>query len=538
MDGPMAATDGWVKVLGVAELEADRVRVVRARGRQIAVFATERGIRACNNRCPHEGFPLSEGSLSEGCALTCNWHNWKFDLDTGDNAWGGDRLRVYPVDVRDGDIWLDLSDPPIETQRADIRRNLHDAFADHDYARIAREVARLTGTGGDPLDVLRWSIAWSFTRYEFGWTHAYAGMADWLVLHAEHADDPEAQMVCLVESVAHAAFDALRESEYPFTEDVEPYSEHAFRAAIERQDEPAAVALIRGGLAAGLNFEAFERGLTEAALVHYNAFGHSLIYVTKIRGLVARLGHAVAEPLLLSLVRHLVYASREDKIPEFRGMAETLAHWASSSSSGPDSGADVPAPGTLRGLGINRMLTAALEASAAPPEALFEALLDVNADNMLHFDESVQDRIQVSVSGNVGWLDFTHALTFGEAVLEQCTRFPDLWPQGLVQLAAFSGRNSAFTDFERSAEAWQTDTASNDFPGLVERVLDHGLPEYILSVHRLKTLLSVRTLCRHTGAQVAGTLTAAVRRFLAAQPRRRNPRRTAHQSMSFVAKEN
>ncbi|MFL5239337.1 MAG: Rieske (2Fe-2S) protein, partial [Rhizomicrobium sp.] len=29
---------------------------------------------AIANRCPHEGYPLSEGTLSPGCLLTCNWH--------------------------------------------------------------------------------------------------------------------------------------------------------------------------------------------------------------------------------------------------------------------------------------------------------------------------------------------------------------------------------------------------------------------------------------------------------------------------------
>ena len=81
------ASGDWVEVLPVAKLEADKVAVVRPRGKQIALFVTADGVRACNNRCPHEGFPLAEGSLSEECLLTCNWHNWKFDLATGDNAY-------------------------------------------------------------------------------------------------------------------------------------------------------------------------------------------------------------------------------------------------------------------------------------------------------------------------------------------------------------------------------------------------------------------------------------------------------------------
>ena len=54
----------------------------RLEGRQIVVFATEQGLRACDNQCPHEGYPLIEGSVSQDCILTCNWHNWKFGISS------------------------------------------------------------------------------------------------------------------------------------------------------------------------------------------------------------------------------------------------------------------------------------------------------------------------------------------------------------------------------------------------------------------------------------------------------------------------
>ena len=45
----------------------------------VALFAGDGDdVWACDNRCPHEGYPLVEGNLTDGCILTCNWHNWKF----------------------------------------------------------------------------------------------------------------------------------------------------------------------------------------------------------------------------------------------------------------------------------------------------------------------------------------------------------------------------------------------------------------------------------------------------------------------------
>ena len=98
--------DSWHLALPVAELEKQPVKMKRIGGRQIAFFMTPDGVRACDNRCPHEGYPLSEGSLSSGCILTCNWHNWKFNLESGDNLFGGDRLRTYPVELRGTELWV------------------------------------------------------------------------------------------------------------------------------------------------------------------------------------------------------------------------------------------------------------------------------------------------------------------------------------------------------------------------------------------------------------------------------------------------
>ncbi|MGB1311966.1 MAG: Rieske (2Fe-2S) protein, partial [Leucothrix sp.] len=317
----------WLFAKPLAELKENKVTMARVSGKQIAIFDTPAGLRACDNRCPHEGYPLSEGTISDDCTLTCNWHNWKFNLENGDNHFGGDRLRTYPVEVRDDEVWVELSDPPYDARYATIVNSLREAFDDHAYDRIAREVARLQQLGADPLDALRLAIEWSWQKMEFGWTHAFAGMADWLMVYAENPEDAELQLVCLVESIGHLSFDVLREADYPYTEEAQRYGETGFLAAVEQEDQPTALSMLRGGLRDGLQFSDFERGLTRAALAHYNDFGHSLIYVTKVGYLIETLGLAVAEPLLLSFVRGMIFASREDKIPEFRQYQKTLDTW-------------------------------------------------------------------------------------------------------------------------------------------------------------------------------------------------------------------
>ena len=319
--------DSWHRALSITELEKHSVKMKRIAGKQIAFFMTPDGVRACDNRCPHEGFPLSEGSLSSGCILTCNWHNWKFNLDSGDNLFGGDQLRIYPTEIRGRDIWVEIIDPPFEDRFRAISKSLRDAFDDYSYDRVAREIARLIKLGADPLDVLRMSIDWSWQRLEFGWSHAYAGMADWLRLYHENDGDAETQLVCLVESVTHVAYDILREPDFPYPDLCTAFDEATFLAAVEEENEQSAIAAIRGGIRDGLEFEDFEPALSRAALAHYNDFGHSIIYVTKARTLIQLLGNSVLQPLLLSLVRGFIYSSREDKIPEFRSYSEYLEQW-------------------------------------------------------------------------------------------------------------------------------------------------------------------------------------------------------------------
>ena len=520
----------WTRAASLETLERRRRLVFRKAGRQIALFHTPQGVRACNNRCPHEGYPLREGSLDERCILTCNWHNWKFDLESGRNLYGGEGLRTYPVEIRGGEVWIDLADPPFAGRRGEILASLAEAREDNAYERMARELARLHRLGADPLDALRESIHWSFDRMEFGWTHAYAGAADWLTLYDENEGDDETRLACLLESVAHIADDVLREPRRPFPDGDAPWDEEAFVAAVEAEDEAAAVATLRGGLAAGLGFADFERALSRAALAHYNDFGHSLIYVTKAGRLIERLGPGVAEPLLLSLVRGLVFATREDLIPEYRGYAKALARWGRAGNG------VSPASDDWRGLGISRALARAAGSSAAPPMHLYHALLGANARNLLTFDAGHQDRIRIATDDNVGWLSFTHGITFASAVRTQCTKFPGLWPPALAQMACFSGRNAPYTDGDADGASWRVDDADAFIARAVEGLYDHGAGEFIVSVHLLKTVLAAREEFQaEPPTEVAELLAAGLNRFLHARLKRRQVRRSVYQAMKFVA---
>ncbi|GAB4365214.1 MAG: hypothetical protein Kow00114_22290 [Kiloniellaceae bacterium] len=519
-----------VRVAPLAEIAAKGRHLFKTNGKQIAVFAGEGGVFACNNRCPHEGYPLMEGSLTQDCVLTCNWHNWKFDLASGETLVGGDKLRRYPVQIVDGDVFVDIADPPAEEVAAAALDALRESFRRHEYDRMAREISRLAKAGGDPLDALRAAFAWTADRFEFGCSHAQAGAADWLAIRDSFAKSEEERLVPLVEIVGHLAWDTLREPAYPYPAGQRPYDAAALVAAIEAEDEAAAVQMVRGALAAGLGFADLEEALAETALAHYNDFGHSLIYVQKTGELIERLGPQSAEPLLLSLVRSLVYATREDLIPEFRAYAPALAAWDGQ-------GQSAIAAEDLLGLPVSKVL-ARVNAASGDIAALYDALIGAAAWQFLHCDTALMRAVDKPVSHNVTWLDFTHAITFGHAVRDLCTKYPRLWPQGLLQIACFIGRNAGFVDKGVEAAAWRVADAERFLDGALAGLLDHDQVEYIVSIHHVKLLSAAKAeIAAAPDAPWVATLLAALNRFLNEPLRRKHPLRVAHQAMGFVAAE-
>jgi nitrite reductase/ring-hydroxylating ferredoxin subunit len=76
----------------------------------VAIFIYDSKVYAVDNRCPHMGFPLNQGTVKDGI-LTCHWHHARFDLMNGGtfDQWAGD-VTSFPVEIRnENEIWIDVS---------------------------------------------------------------------------------------------------------------------------------------------------------------------------------------------------------------------------------------------------------------------------------------------------------------------------------------------------------------------------------------------------------------------------------------------
>jgi toluene monooxygenase system ferredoxin subunit len=70
------------RVLAEDELWVGEMRGVVVRGQALLVVRHEAGVCVYRDRCPHQGYPLSEGTL-EGGVITCRVHRHRFDAASG-----------------------------------------------------------------------------------------------------------------------------------------------------------------------------------------------------------------------------------------------------------------------------------------------------------------------------------------------------------------------------------------------------------------------------------------------------------------------
>ena len=70
----------------------------------VAVFRSKGKLFAINNRCVHKGASMCEGELTDGGKVVrCPWHNWAFDLTTGEHCYDRkEKIRTYEIRL-DGD---------------------------------------------------------------------------------------------------------------------------------------------------------------------------------------------------------------------------------------------------------------------------------------------------------------------------------------------------------------------------------------------------------------------------------------------------
>jgi nitrite reductase/ring-hydroxylating ferredoxin subunit len=107
------------------EFPEGTVRILSVGGRDIGVLRWRDRWFALRNICPHLGGPVCSGPvqayLTEDSAwskdltidvdrpvLTCPWHHWQFDLNTGESVTGRERVKTYLVEISNGRVTVHI----------------------------------------------------------------------------------------------------------------------------------------------------------------------------------------------------------------------------------------------------------------------------------------------------------------------------------------------------------------------------------------------------------------------------------------------
>jgi len=98
----------FVRVAAKADIPEGEGMTFEVDGTEVAVFNVEGTFFAIDNTCKHQGGPLGEGAL-DGCVVTCPWHDWTYDVTTGQSPEDPDcSVARYQVKVEGDDVFVAL----------------------------------------------------------------------------------------------------------------------------------------------------------------------------------------------------------------------------------------------------------------------------------------------------------------------------------------------------------------------------------------------------------------------------------------------
>ena len=321
------SVENFMQVADLDELSQAGALTVQAGRHTLALFRYGERVYAVDNRCPHMGFPLDKGSVKDGI-LTCHWHHARFDLASGGtfDQWADD-VPSFPVEVRDGQIWVDL------TPRSDPRTRQLDRLQvglERDLSLVIGKAVLVLTEDGDPVGPFRVGLDFG-TRYRSGgWGQGLTMLTCFMnMLPRLHADDrPRALFQGLAAVARDTAGMAPRFGVRPLpTLDADIATlKQWFRQFIEVRDDEGAERCIISAIRAGASGREMADMLFSAVTDHrYIQVGHPADFTNKALEALDIAGWEHAESVLTSLVRGYATASRMEEANEWRNPIDLVA---------------------------------------------------------------------------------------------------------------------------------------------------------------------------------------------------------------------
>jgi nitrite reductase/ring-hydroxylating ferredoxin subunit len=310
-----------VRAGSLAELRRDGRLVTKVGPLPVVVFWDEGRAYAIEDRCPHMGFPLHQGTVECGL-VTCHWHHARFDLESGStlDLWADD-ARGFDVEL-DGDAVIVRARPEPDAV-AHGQARLRDGLEDGLTLVNAKAVLALLAAGVDPSAIVEEGCSFGIRYRDAGWgagLTVLVAMAN-LLPHLDEAD----HVLALVHGLAFVSRDTRnrppRFAVGPLTTDAVPTDRLAdwYRRFVDNRTSDAAERVLETALANIDTLPDVERMMFAAVTDHvFVDGGHTIDFTNKAFEALAHVGRERARDVLPTLVRQTAAASRSEEHGEWR----------------------------------------------------------------------------------------------------------------------------------------------------------------------------------------------------------------------------
>lgn len=536
----------------LSELPVGEMKMAKVGERRVAVIRTASGVHALDNACPHQGYGLTTGALADE-TVVCQWHNWKFDVRTGECVQGEENVACHPVEIDGDEIVVSVTEPTHEQVREAVWPSLRSGIEANYIGQVSRDTARLLNAGASPEDILWEALRYGAPRAEWGPDHEMAMAADCLAIGLERTGDERA--LALVQGISGIA-EVVRGR--PAHTLPEPDAAPDFQQAVEDEDIAGLQSKTLAMIADGVAPEVIRHEFIDAASRHHLGYGHGIIFVQKAFEILDMAGWDRAADLLPYVASGTAWQTREDLLPYMRSTMRLIeaADLEALAAATTEPGFDVAALADTLLEAEDAPIDAAIDAvrAGAGLVGLIDALSTAASRRMLRHSLDVE----FMVDDDFGWLDITHVLTMVNAVRWASEVDPGPHVARLALLATWLLSDSARAERRHGvAEELTATAATGDVQTAIrfrntqaaldavqalepaeagDQLLSAALADqsggFIVVCHQIKLSLAAKREAEAIGSHLP--LLAAAR-YLASPRSERFVSRNVHASLDFVA---
>jgi nitrite reductase/ring-hydroxylating ferredoxin subunit len=317
-----------VRAGSLADLQRDGRLLTKVGSVPVVVFWYEDRAWAIEDRCPHMGFPLHQGTVDAGL-LTCHWHHAQFDLESGCtlDLWADD-ARAFDVRVASRDVLVSArpQGDPVAYQQQRLQDGLDRGLS----LVISKAVLGL-------LDERVTTSSIVSSALEFGIANRAAGWGGGLTVLVAMANvlghlDPDDRALALVHALSFLAGDTTgrprRIAVGPLATDALPAERLSrwYRRLVDTRSGDGAERVLASALSGSATIADVEGMMFAAVTDHvFIDGGHTVDFTNKAFEALEHVGAPAAPRVLPTLARQTAGASRAEETSPWRHPRDLVA---------------------------------------------------------------------------------------------------------------------------------------------------------------------------------------------------------------------